>query len=280
MKYHIAHIIPSPELHGLNGYKEVIDTVMWGLERIGHQVSLAVNETSSTARNIIFGGQMMSVAEQNQLPPDTIIYNFEQLRGIDNVRAEIKHYASMFQVWDYSAFNVPAWSSLGPKYPVKYVPVGFAPVLERIPRPAEQPIDVLIYGLPNQPRLGVFNELCKNGLSCVFLCGLYGTDRDDLIAKSKIIVNVSLYPRANIFEVVRVSYLMANRKAVVAYVTPNTAIEKDLIGGFQASMIDTLIGDVAAIAHDEAQRRELEERGYDRIASRDIRKILAEALSN
>ena len=32
-------------MHGLNGYKEVIETVSWGLEQLGHQVSYAVNKT-------------------------------------------------------------------------------------------------------------------------------------------------------------------------------------------------------------------------------------------
>jgi hypothetical protein len=281
LKFHVAHIIPDPKLHGLHGYKEVIESLTWGLEQLGHQVTFAVNKTSKSARNIIFGGQVMSVAEQKQLRPDSIFYNFEQLRGagVSDVRLEIKHYAANFQVWDYSEFNLPAWTFLGTKYPVKHVPVGFAPLLERIERPASQPIDVLIYGMTNQPRLGIFHALCQKGLSCVFLCGLYGADRDELIARSKAIVNIGLYPDANIFEVVRVSYLLANRKAVVAYVDRNTAIEKDLVGGFQASLADSLIADVAAIVADEPRRRELEARGYEKIVKRDMGEILAKALS-
>jgi hypothetical protein len=35
MKYHLAHIIPNPRMHGLNGYKDVIDTLQWGLDQLG-----------------------------------------------------------------------------------------------------------------------------------------------------------------------------------------------------------------------------------------------------
>jgi len=35
-RYHLAHIIPDPRLHSLKGFQEVVDTVAWGLERLGH----------------------------------------------------------------------------------------------------------------------------------------------------------------------------------------------------------------------------------------------------
>jgi hypothetical protein len=61
---------------------------------------------------------------------------------------------------------------------------------------------VLISGLTNELRLNAFNALAKTGLSTVFVCGLYGTARDELISRSKIIANLSLYPEAQIFDIV------------------------------------------------------------------------------
>ena len=29
LKFHIAHLIPDPKLHGLQGYKEVIESLTW-----------------------------------------------------------------------------------------------------------------------------------------------------------------------------------------------------------------------------------------------------------
>ena len=62
MKYHLAHIIPNPRMHGLNGYKDVIDTLQWGLDQLGHEVTYAINQISGEATNIIFGAQMIPAA--------------------------------------------------------------------------------------------------------------------------------------------------------------------------------------------------------------------------
>ena len=81
MNFHLAHIVPSKILHGLNGYKEVIDTVQWGLQQLGHSAVYGLNNISTTAINIIFGVQVLSMELINKLPPETIVYNFEQAKG-------------------------------------------------------------------------------------------------------------------------------------------------------------------------------------------------------
>jgi hypothetical protein len=136
--YHLMHCVPpDPRVHGLNGYKEVIETVAWGLEQFGHRASYALNESVADATNIVFGAQVLPIATLKQLPPGTIIYNFEQMREISaatQIRAEVRYYAQVphFEIWDYTAANVPGWRTLG-RHQVKIVPVGYAPILTRIP---------------------------------------------------------------------------------------------------------------------------------------------------
>jgi len=279
MRYHLAHIIPDPRMHGLNGYKEVIDTVAWGLEQLGHQVSYGINQIVADARNVVFGGQLLGESEIGRVPPTTIFYNFEQLNPLWKPGDRYEAYASKFQIWDYSPFNLTSWNRAEPRLPVKIVPVGFAPVLVRIPPAAVQDIDVLIYGLPNQWRLGAFSELAMRGLSCMFFSGLYGPGRDGLIARSKIVLNVSLYTEERIFEVVRVSYLMANRKAVVAHIDAGAKIDEDLASGVKVASRETLIADVVALARDEAARADLGQRAFEAISRREIVPILQRALS-
>src|SRR5580658_10907688 len=148
--YHLLHCIPHPRMHGLNGYKEVIDTLAWGLERLGHRVSYAINGAATEATNVVFGAQVMPIAALKQLPHNTIIYNFEPLRGLppDRVREETRYYAQaeQFKIWEYSQANMPSWQALG-RREVKIVPVGYAPILTRIAKAPRQDIDVLIYGL-------------------------------------------------------------------------------------------------------------------------------------
>lgn len=269
-------------MHGLNGYKEVIETVTWGLERLGHRVSYAINAAAADATNIVFGAQVMPVAALKQLPDNTIIYNFEQLRGIapERVREEAKYYAQAerFEIWEYSEANVPSWHALGRRQ-VKVVPVGYAPILSRIPKAPRQDIDVLIYGLSGERRLQVFHALSQLGLSTLFVSGLYGSARDDLISRSKIVLNVNLYQKAKIFEIVRVSYLLANRKAVVADLDAETSVDGDLRGAVRfVSSLQELVDGCIRLVENEAERTKLEEAGFASISRRDITGILKSAL--
>ena len=138
---------------------------------------------------------------------------------------------------------------------------------------------MLIYGSPGQDRLGAFHYLSQSGLTTVFVCGLYGKGRDDLIGRSKLVVNINLYDRSKIFEVVRVSYLLANRKAVVADIDADTLIDADMRSAIKVTVGPELVRDCQNLVADDAARAALEEAGFAAIEKRDIRTILQRALA-
>ena len=57
--FHVLHWIPDPRLHIFNGYNEVIETVIWGLRALGHDVTYAVNQLRGGAVPIVFGAQQL-----------------------------------------------------------------------------------------------------------------------------------------------------------------------------------------------------------------------------
>lgn len=279
MHFHLAHIVPQGAMHGLHGYKDVIDTVEWGLRELGHTVTYGLNELSTGGRNIIFGAQMLEPAVLETLPPETIVYNFEQARNmpLDKVRPQMRIAARRFEVWEYSEANMPVWEQLG-ALRAEHVPVGYAPILQRVPRNPDPDIDVLIYGLTGTARVNAFHHLCHAGLVSMYVCGLYGKARDELIGRSKVIVNLSVYESSKIFEIVRVSYLMANRKAVVADVDRDTVIDGDIAAGLCIGHGNELVAACRRLASDKRAREELEEAAFAAIERRDIRAILAEVV--
>jgi hypothetical protein len=280
MNFHLAHIVPSKLGHGLNGYKEVIDSIQWGLRELGHTADYGLNYLSSTATNIVFGAQILSEDVLLSLPSETIIYHLEQVRGqtLEELRPQARIAAERFHIWDYSPANALVWSQLGARS-MRVVPIGYAPNLQVIPRPSLQDIDVLIYGSTSEGRLSALHFLSQSGLTTVFVCGLYGRARDDLIARSKLVVNISAIERSKIFEIVRVSYLLANRKAVVADVDADTVIDDDIRSAVKITTPPELVNDCLRLATDDAARQELEEAGFAIIEQRDIRKILEKALA-
>jgi hypothetical protein len=267
-------------MHGLWGYLEIIQTVRWGLEKLGHQVSYGVNKIEHKATNIIFGAQLIPLDFLPQLPADTIVYNFEQTRGLaaEQIREEILYIANAFSVWDYSAANLDAWHEIGCS-DVKVVPIGYAPILSRINKPKIQDIDVLFFGLSGEKRLAAFDKLSNAGLAAVFVSGLYGAERDKLIARAKLVLNINLYDVSRIFEIARVSYLLANKKAIVSMLEPGTYIEEDIQAGIKFTEPSKLVADCNYLLEQEAERQRYEQAGFKLFSQRDIRVILRDALA-
>jgi hypothetical protein len=274
-RFHLMHCVPHPRLHGLNGYLEVIQTLDWGLQQLGHQVSYALNRYDQTATNIIFGVQMLALDTLQALPASTIVYNMEQLRHLrpEHIESHVHLLAQRFRIWDYSAANLEVWRQLG-ACRVEELPIGYAPILSRIPRPAQQDIDVLIYGIASPKRLQAFQLLSMAGLTTVFVSGLYGEARDALIARSKTILNATLYERSQVFEIVRVSYLLANRKAVITVRDKDTYVEPDIAAAVRFTTLEQLVDECLELTTRAGPRAALETQGFEIMSRRDIRTFL------
>jgi len=89
------------------------------------------------------------------------------------------------------------------------------PATFRVPPAPYRDIDVLFVGSIVERRLAVLQALHERGANVIPAFGVYGAERDELIARAKIVLNVHMY-EAKVFEVVRVSYLLANRCFVVS----------------------------------------------------------------
>ena len=278
-RFNLMLCLPHPRMHGLNGYNEVIETVAWGLRELGHEVSRTMNKFELGSTNIIFGAQVLPNDFLEKLPEDSIVYNFEQRKDYAPAQLnEEKHrYGKRFQIWEYSPQNLAAWDSIGITN-VKTVPIGYAPILSRIEKPANQDIDILIYGVAGEARLNAFYLLSRAGMSAVFVSGLYGEARDNLISRSKIVLNISFHQTSPIFEVVRVSYLLANRKAVVAILEPNTVVPEGINSSIKITSFDSIVDDCRFLLDNDSARTNLENAGFDFFSKFDIRDILSNVL--
>ncbi len=281
MRFNLVHVVAGKRIsHGLYGYAEVIESVRWGLEALGHEIAVTTNAVAKESVNMLFGFQLVNEIQMTAMPANTIIYNLEQLANLEPGKM-VPQYgmaAKRFQLWDYSAENFPFWEHYKLGRPLIHVPIGYAPTLTRIPPRRELPIDVLFYGIPTGQRLQTYYEICAKGMHAVFACGIYGQDRDDLIARSKIVLNLNMYNVSRVFEIVRVSYLLANGKAVVSDKYPQTLMEPDILDAVAFAPLEQVAEECLRLVDDEKARHELEERGRRIFEKRDIRSILSNAL--
>lgn len=147
----------------------------------------------------------------------------------------------------------------------------------RIHKQSPQDIDVLFYGSVGPRRQKILDQIKALGLNVHAVFGVYGPERDALIARSKVILNLHHYD-SKIFEVVRVFYLMINSKAVVSEVGNETSISEVYTAGILKSPYEHLANSCLELAGDEKSRIKLEENSLLTISKLPQKDIIASLL--
>ena len=274
-KFQITLIRPQGYLH-TEAFREIAETLQFGLRSLGHTASIEENVFHPEATNVILGAHLFPPDQSQTIPAGSIIYNLEQLGG---AQLQTAYYAlaGRHQIWDYDLRNIAKWKTLNCAYPPVHVPIGYVPELTRITPAPTQDIDVLFYGSLNERRNRILNDLRHTGIKVHTVFGLYGHERDELIARSKIVLNIHFY-ETQIFEMIRVSYLLANSKAVVTESSSDTAIEKGLCDCVTAVPYEYLVARCRSLLQHEEERRKLEVRGFQWFSQRKESDILNNAL--
>jgi hypothetical protein len=260
-------------------FREIAETVCHGLQRLGQSVSIT-HHFEDAATNIILGGHLLHEEGASEVPEGSIIYNFEQIHGGSKwIKPVYVDLVRSFRCWDYSPRNITMWNRYCPEATPVHVPLGYTPELSRIEPTADEDIDVLFYGIINERRAEILNKLHQAGLNVRVLVGKFGAERDALIARAKVVLNVHFFD-TKIFELPRVSYLLANRKAVVSEVGQDTEMERDLAEAVAGVRYEALVQKCVELVFDDAARRRVADAGFRIFAQRDEAAILATALAD
>jgi len=272
--YHVFQVRPTGYVHA-EALTEMAESVYYGLKHLGLPVSFRESPLPAS-RAIIFGAHLLDADSARAVPADAIIFNSEQIDADSPwLTGPYMELLRTHQVWDYSAENALRLTQRG-VCAVKHVPLGYLPELSRI-APVAEDIDVLFYGSLNPRRQAILEELQRRGLKVTVLTGCYGEARDQFIARSKVVLNLHYY-ESKVFEIVRVSYLLSNFKAVVAESGTGTSIEPDLLQALRAVPYDGLVEACVQLVQDDAGRRELAQRGHAVFSARPAEPALAAAL--
>ena len=257
-------------------FAEVAETLQFALRALGYAATWRRNAVRVGVPTIVLGAHLLQPDNAHLLPSGLIIYNLEQIRpGAWATNATYLDRLRRHTVWDFNAGNVAAIRQMTGHRDVHHVPIGYVPEMSRIVSATSQDIDVLFYGSVTPRRERILQALAAAGLKVVARFGVYGAERDALIARAKLIVNLHAHDGWG-FESVRVSYLLANRKAVVC---ETGEIEADLGNGVVALPYDRLVDACYALVHDGAARERLEAEGFRAFSARSAATILANALT-
>lgn len=153
------------------------------------------------------------------VPHNYIVYQFEQTGNPDSTwfnKYYMNHLKNALAVWDYSSVNCQNLLNDGIKN-IQYVPIEYMTTMKKITQKPihEKDIDIFFYGSINQRRLDIIQQLQNKGLNVVYRYNIWNDERDELISRSKIILNMHYYQKG-ILETARLSYLLSNDCFVVS----------------------------------------------------------------
>ena len=269
-------IVQPPGYVHSAAFQEVAETLLHGLRRLGHDAVLSNDAGDPGRRHIVLGSNLLP-STPLPLRPDAILYNLEQVDAASPwLSPRLLELFGRHQVWDYSARNAARYAGLGLP-PPRLVPIGHVPELVRIPS-CDEDIDVLFYGSLNERRRAVLEALRARGLRVEAAFGVYGDARDRLVARSKIVLNLHFY-QAKVFEIVRVSYLLANGRCVVSERGADPDEEREFEEGVAFADYEDLVDTCCRLATDPAARVRLGQAGHAAMTRRDAVAYLRDALA-
>lgn len=270
-------ILTPPDYVHSAVFNEVADSIHHGLLALGHDSIRTTQVNIPNRQHIILGCNMRHWGNM-PLADNAILYNLEQIDP-DSPWCDPKifEYYRRYTLWDYSIQNVEALNKLDIQV-AKILPIGYVPALTRLDPTSPKDIDVLFIGSMNERRESVIRRMGDLGLNTAVGVAVYGEHRDKALARAKIILNVHHY-EAKVLEMVRISYLLANRCTVLSEHSSNPDEDSEISDGVAFAHYDDLPQMALELIQNDARREELSQRGFELIRQRPIEKYLAAALA-
>ena len=235
-------VVTPPGYTHAAAFHEIALGLQGGLRELGLQAPIVQDKRHIRGKAIVLGANLLPEIPDVKPSGKAILFNLEQITpGSEWLTADYLKLLKRHAVWDYSRYNIEQLQRLGIR-DISHCPIGYSDGLQRIRHAADKDIDVLFYGSVNARRLAILEALACAGMKIETLFGVYGEQRDALIARSKLVLNIHYYP-AKIFEIVRISWLLANAVCVVSEESPaDSALEQVRDGIIQApyeSLVET-----------------------------------------
>lgn len=234
MKFNIT-IIRPPGVRWSLCFLEMAKSIQWALEDLGHNVQRQENHIDADRTNIVFSWHdwwqdpsdpalhPVRVLRDNEM----IIYQGEQLAPGGRPMPEwyLQGLREAAAVWEYSPDHIQLL--LANECNVKHVPPGWHPSQCTIDyQDTPKTNDICFVGALNARReflMKLLHTFCKTAT----LCDVWGHERDQTLAASKLVANIHFY-ESQTLETLRLSHCLANSIPVLSEPSPINPYEEGI----------------------------------------------------
>ena len=272
--YSIWIVSPQGYLHS-RCFEEVALALHEAFGELGYDAPIVTDAARAEGQTIALGVNLLRPGAY--IPPNCILYNLEQISADSPwLRMEYVDLLQRYRVWDYSAKNVAALNTAG--IGASLCELGYMPGLSRIQRAQDQDIDVVFVGSMNSRRRRILEDLQDHNKKVTGAFNIYGAERDALYARAKLVINIHYY-EAKLFEIVRCSYLFANRICVVSESGRDSEIENRYRGGVAFAPYEGLVDACLRLLDDDQARHAIEDRAFKTFSAQSQTGFLRSALA-
>jgi hypothetical protein len=276
MKFAVTVVSPPGYVHS-GAFNEVAETIHYALRSLGHDSVLTTEGALPERQHIVLGSNLLPDYPL-PLARNAILYNLEQVAvGSSWFRPDLIDIFRRHVLWDYSKKNAAALDALG-VHVAHVVPIGYVKELTRLQPAPERDMDVLFFGSINPRRQEIIDRMTAAGLRVGAAFGIYGKERDALIGRAKLLLNVHFYD-AKVLEMVRISYLLANRCAVLSERSSDPAEDDTLAEGVAFADYQHLPQRARELIDAPDERERLARRGFEIMSARPAAEYLRAALA-
>lgn len=215
----IVHVVVNE--HGPI-FADLIELLTDALQQGGAQVRHSTNQIIAGMPNILVGHTFVLAREDFTAIRNTgvpyVVFQMEALDELHGFNRKFPYYVEFLlaseRVWDYSRTNVEFLKERGCAG-ARHVPIGYSSRLERIVHADTKDVDILFYGSMSDRRRRVLDRFQSRGARLTHLFNAYGPERDRMIGRAKIVLNLHQFDLPQLEEV-RISYLLNNRCFVLS----------------------------------------------------------------
>ena len=260
-------------------FEEIALSLQSALAVLGYNIPIITTSENIQGNSLILGANILAL-KGKKLPPNSVIYNLEHYNKNSfwfSKEVGYLEFLKKAEVWDFSPQNIKNLKLLGIKN-IKYCPIGYMPQLSSIIHRQVKDIDVLFIGAGQERRLRVLSKLKSLGIKIHHVKKLFGEERNEYIARAKIVLNIHSHAE-NFFEMVRVSYLLANRVFVISEEGDDKELEKPFENGVVFSPYQNLVQTCVTYLNLEEKREKIAEVGFDFFSKQSQVTILENILS-
>ena len=256
-------IVTPPGYDHSLAFAEIARGLQEAFAELGEVAPIVHDPKAIVGRALVLGANLLPRVPDIRIPDDAVVFNLEQVSDSGVwINESYLGILRTHEVWDYSESNIAALRARGVER-VRQCAIGYAPCLTGIAPAVEEDIDVLFVGSIDGRRIPILDAIEAAGLRVHRLFGVYGAHRDAWIARAKIVLNLHAYPE-QVFEIARVSYLLANRRFVISEPGRGTdRVEAMLREGVVFGTEDELPELCRRFAVDEPARRAVAKRGFE-----------------